>query len=76
MRYRSVPCSPEQLVPTRWIVGGYPSRQTVAQHLAGLIARHGIPTARECRRQMIWVGIYPTRSMKRTGGQSAFNAVD
>jgi hypothetical protein len=54
-----IPCTQEQLFPTRWICGRKPSRDEMATHLRSLRARFGTPTARECRSRMLWVGIYP-----------------
>jgi len=76
MRYNPVPCTEEQLLPTRWIVKlPLPSRQQVADHLWQLRQRWGSETARECRRRMIWVGIFPVACMKRNGGQSYYGGV-
>lgn len=77
MRYNPVPCSNEQLFPTRWIVRRpLPTRQEVAAHLRYLRVRWGSETARECRSRMIWVGVYPVPCMKKNGGRSYWDTLD
>lgn len=57
--YNPIPCTQEQLIPTRWISNGYPSRQTVSNHLRQLRRTWGKATANECKSRMLWIGIFP-----------------
>ena len=76
MIYSPIPCTQEQLIPTRWITGGYPDRETVAEHLRTLRQRYGTETARECKRRMLWIGIFPTQSMKRRPNHRLEEAIE
>lgn len=71
--YRPVPCTQEQLLPTRWILS-YPTRQQVADHLRRLRERFGTQTAMECKRRMLWVGVFPTQSMKTRDREALYAA--
>ena len=62
--YNPIPCTQEELYPTRWIIR-QPSRDVVADHLRHLLEVYGSPTALECRRRMMWVGIFPVSTTKQ-----------
>ena len=62
--YRPIPCSNEELYPTRWI-SRPPSRGEVAKQLVHLRRWYGTPCAKECRSRMIWVGIYPVTTTQQ-----------
>ena len=72
--YNPIPCTQEQLIPTRWVLS-YPPRAAVAAHLRTLRERFGTACARECKARMLWIGVFPTQSMKRTRGESTQNPI-
>lgn len=50
----------EQVLPTRWVLHGIPSREMMAEHVKGLKRAYGIGFAKASIRQAIWVGCLPT----------------
>ena len=59
--------SAEQILPTRWVLRGIPSRKEFAAHCRGIKKRWGREYARGAIRQALWVGCLPSKRGKQEG---------